>query len=342
MVGVLLLVLLPAVPARWRRGVTVVGICVIVLVGLTRIALGVHFVSDVVAGWLLGAVWVALTATAFRGWRRAEGRPLLPVERGLEPEAGRDLVPAPAHEPPPSPWLRAAQLLVGAVLVLAVLLGAGWLVTRATPGTPAEDGDIAVVRWLAEHRTGALDVVSARAADLGATIPVFVLGLVAAVLGLAALRRWWPVLLLAVGLVGELAIFLTTAMIIDRPRPPVSHLDAELPPTSSFPSGHSGAAICLYGGIALIIFVSTRSWWRWVAVAAAVVLVVTIALARLYRGAHFPTDVLGSVLLAVPWLLMVARVVRPHPTGPPAPHPDRDIPSPHRPSPVTDGTARAG
>ena len=192
-----------------------------------------------------------------------------------------------------------------------MLLGVGWLITQIAPGTQAEAGDLGVVRWLAAHRTAGLDVVSAWAADLGATIPVFALGLVAATLALAALRRWWPVVLLAVGLVGELALFLTTAMTIDRPRPPVSHLDAALPPTSSFPSGHTGAAICLYGGVALIIFVSTRSWWRWLAVAVAFALVITIALARLYRGAHFLTDVLGSVLLALPWLLMVARVVRP-------------------------------
>jgi membrane-associated phospholipid phosphatase len=310
MVGVSLLVLLPAVPARWQRALMLAGICVAVLVGLTRVALGVHFVSDVVAGWLLGSAWVALTATAFRRWCTADRSPLLLVQ-GLEPAAGPDLEPAPEHQPPASPWLRASWLLVGGVLVLAVLLGAGWMITRIAPGTQAEAGDLGVVRWLAAHRTAGLDVVSAWAADLGATIPVFVLGLVAATLTLAALRRWWPVVLLAVGLVGELVLFLTTAVTIDRPRPPVSHLDAALPPTSSFPSGHTGAAICLYGGVALIIFVSTRSWWRWVAVAVAFALVVTIALARLYRGAHFLTDVLGSVLLAVPWLLMVASVVRP-------------------------------
>ena len=221
MVGVSLLVLLPAVPAGWRRTVTLTGICVAVLVGLTRVALGVHFLSDVVAGWLLGSAWVALTATAFRRWCAA-GRPAPLLEQGLEAAAGPDLELAPEHEPPASPWLRASWLLVGGILVLAVLLGIGWLITQITAGTRAEAVDLGVVRWLAAHRSGGLDVVSAWAADLGATIPVFVLGLVAATLALAALRRWWPVVLLGVGLVGELALFLTTALIVDRPRPPVS------------------------------------------------------------------------------------------------------------------------
>ena len=53
-VGVVLLVLLPVVPTRRRRLVVGIGVAVVAVVGLTRIALGVHFASDVLAGWLIG------------------------------------------------------------------------------------------------------------------------------------------------------------------------------------------------------------------------------------------------------------------------------------------------
>jgi hypothetical protein len=81
---------------------------------------------------------------------------------------------------------------------------------------------------------------------------------------------------------------------VGRPRPPVPHLDAALPPTSSFPSGHTAAAICLYGGVASIVLRVVRAWWRWLVLGVAVVVIVAVAAARLYRGAHYPSDVLGS------------------------------------------------
>ena len=208
------------------------------------------------------------------------------------------------------PGAVAVRLTVTLLLLLGVTLGAGWLLTRASQGDAFERADGAFVQWLAGHRTGLLNSVSGPVAELGNTGVVVGVAVGVAIV-LAWLRRWRSILLLAVVLLGELAVFLTTTALIDRSRPPVPHLDAELPPTSSFPSGHTAAAICLYGALAALALAATRSRWRRLAVILAVVVVLAVATARLYRGAHYPTDVLCSVLFAVPWLLVVVHLLPP-------------------------------
>jgi undecaprenyl-diphosphatase len=54
--------------ALWRTAVTVAAVSV-VGVGLTRIWLGVHWPTDVLGGWLLGATWVALAVAVHQRLR---------------------------------------------------------------------------------------------------------------------------------------------------------------------------------------------------------------------------------------------------------------------------------
>jgi membrane-associated phospholipid phosphatase len=42
-------------------------VILVVMVGLTRMWLGVHFLSDVVGGWALGLGWTVLVATLLGG-----------------------------------------------------------------------------------------------------------------------------------------------------------------------------------------------------------------------------------------------------------------------------------
>lgn len=325
-VGVVLLVLLPVVPARYRRLAVGVGATVVVVVGLTRIALGVHYLSDVLGGWLVGSGWLLVTATAFRAWRRDEGLAVGPVLGGLAPEVAGDLTPPQAPERAPAhPWTTAAQLVVGAVLLLGALIGIGLLLAGLPPTSGLVRLDVGAVAWLAAHRTPGLDAATGVVAELGNTGVVVGGGVLVALVAYVVTHRVRPPLLIAVTLLGEVLIFLATAAVVGRPRPPVDHLDAQLPPTSSFPSGHTAAALCLYGAVAALVLRGVREWWRWLVLATAVLLVVGVAFARLYRGAHHPTDVLASVLFAVPWLLLTLRLVADEPAPPPARrvrHPD--------------------
>ncbi|MGY1745495.1 phosphatase PAP2 family protein [Blastococcus sp. SYSU D00695] len=57
LVTVALVLAWPRLTAAARRIALVAGVALVVLVGLTRMWLGVHFLSDVLGGWALGVAW---------------------------------------------------------------------------------------------------------------------------------------------------------------------------------------------------------------------------------------------------------------------------------------------
>jgi len=65
LVTVALVLAWPLLSARARHSALAVGIVLVALVGLTRMWLGVHYLSDVVGGWSLGVAWTLLTALLF-------------------------------------------------------------------------------------------------------------------------------------------------------------------------------------------------------------------------------------------------------------------------------------
>lgn len=313
--GVLLLVFLPVLPHRTRCPVIAAAAALVTVIGFTRLALGVHFLSDVLAGWLLGLGWLTVTTVAFRAWRRSTGLPPSSATQGLAPESAPALIPAPATAElmPVFPWRRVAALLVGWVLLLGVLVAVGWLITRGPSGTAVDRIDTSAVQWLAQHRDPHRIRLAQLAGSLGDTAALTALTMIAATLALATTRRWRPVLFLVVVMVGQSALFLTTASIINRPGPPMDHRGSVLPPLSSFPAGQPAAVIAGYGGIAMLALTGLPRWWRWLVPAAAVFAIALFALADLYHGRHYPSDVLGGVLLAVSWLGTTWYLLRPGP-----------------------------
>jgi membrane-associated phospholipid phosphatase len=74
LVAVALVLAWPVLTGRARHWALAVGAVLVLLVGLTRMWLGVHYLSDVVGGWSLGLAWTLGTALlfgAFPGGRAA-------------------------------------------------------------------------------------------------------------------------------------------------------------------------------------------------------------------------------------------------------------------------------
>lgn len=85
--GTLLLAFLPLIPKRWRTPAIVAYPVLVILIALSRLGLGVHYLSDVLGGIILGAAWLVVSVATFKIWRR-EQRKRAPhvAEEGVEPE----------------------------------------------------------------------------------------------------------------------------------------------------------------------------------------------------------------------------------------------------------------
>jgi undecaprenyl-diphosphatase len=213
------------------------------------------------------------------------------------------------------PWWRTppvdkrglAVWVVTFLVMTALIAGAGLLLTHELGGVRSFDDDAA--RWFARHRTDTWDHVTwvgSFIADAYVKIPVTA---ALSILFLFLWRRWTEPALLIGALVLEVGIFTLSSFVVDRPRPPIPHLDP-IPPTGSFPSGHSAAAVAFYGAIAIIVCWHTRHRLaRFIAIAAAFVLPVVVGTSRLYRGMHHVSDVvvgavIGLVSLWITWLVV--------------------------------------
>ena len=200
------------------------------------------------------------------------------------------------------------RLLSGAVAVYLLLAGTGLLINRVLSHGAFGRWDRGVSRWFFEHRTGPLDTLTHYGSLLSDTKTAIAVTAVL-VIGLRIWRgRWRESAVILLCIVGELTIFLAVTSTVHRERPKVPHLDPA-PPTSSFPSGHTGAAVALYVGLAVVLLIITRvSPHRGASVCAAIVLCLVplvVATSRVYRGMHFVTDVTAGALAGGLWMVIV-------------------------------------
>lgn len=107
--GTLTLMLIASRAPRWTRiAGSVVIMAAGMLVGISRVYLGVHFFSDVLASWCLGATLVGLWAAAVLTWGRA-----VPLDPTARPLAGS------------SWWRWALTAAASAAIVVALVLESG-------------------------------------------------------------------------------------------------------------------------------------------------------------------------------------------------------------------------
>jgi len=108
--------------------------------------------------------------------------------------------------------------------------------------------------------------------------------------------------------------------LVERPRPSPSLVAvADHPSGASFPSGHAITALLIFGLLLYFTTVLVRpAWLRILLQLACLYGIVFTGLARVYHGAHWPSDVLGSFYLGalvLALLISFDRLAFSHPAG---------------------------
>ncbi len=195
----------------------------------------------------------------------------------------------------------AGALLAGLILLIAIGFGLGEISTHFTNAA-----DLDAVRDVARERTGALTLIAHSLSVLGRTIVIAPLALVVAVL-LVRSGRVVDAILVIVSAVGALILYSAVKALVERPRPPIHHLEAAS--NWSFPSGHATTSSAFYLALALVLSAG-HPRARGLAIAAAGVLFAGIAFSRVYLAVHYPADVVAGMLLGVLWCLFAYRVLQ--------------------------------
>jgi undecaprenyl-diphosphatase len=200
-------------------------------------------------------------------------------------------------------------MLGGLALIAGISMLLGVVVTHVIEPTGIGAADERVNVWLAHHRTPSRTHASLIGSILAGGVVLPIIAAVGAVL-FACLRKWQLAAYFAFGLAVESGTYRATTMVVHSHRPRVPRLE-NLPVNASYPSGHTAAAIAVYGGVALLLSSRFRdAGLRLTVWVVALAIVVFVATSRMYRGMHHPVDVAGGIAVGILALCVIVLACR--------------------------------
>ena len=203
---------------------------------------------------------------------------------------------------------------VGLRLTLSALLfiGATWLFAGVAEdvvtGDPLVEADQVITHWFQRHSAAGVTRWMSLVTDAHDFIPISALGLAFA-LYLGWRREGYWLLALLLVLPGGMLLNLLLKQVFQRGRP---ILDEPLPGLASysFPSGHVTGATLLYGVLAVFLATQTPKPGRRVTVySTACLIVLLVAVTRVYLGAHYFSDVVAAAAWGTAWLVLCLVLV---------------------------------
>ena len=207
-------------------------------------------------------------------------------------------------------WHEVGRLAVAYLTMTGVFALVGWIAFADNRRWWLVDVDERVSRWFADQRTDPLNTATLIGSWLSETVTKIAVTAIVVLILLKWLHRWYEALVVAVTLILEAMVFITTTFIVGRHRPPVPHLDGS-PVGSSFPSGHVAAAVC-YAAIAIVAGRNCVRRWNVVTLwSLAIAVPIVVGLARMYRGMHFMSDVVAGMILGAVSVIVTLHILTP-------------------------------
>ncbi|MEP6649851.1 MAG: phosphatase PAP2 family protein, partial [Lapillicoccus sp.] len=196
----------------------------------------------------------------------------------------------------------AVRVLLPAIVLWLVIVGIGKLIEGPLGGLK---GESSVNQTLQAGRTPTWDTITMVWSRIGNTEIVIGVCVVMVALIWWLTKQWWVAVIPAIAIAIQATVFVVATAVTGRDRPEVEHLDPA-PPTSSYPSGHVGAATALYFTLAALCQRIRNPALRWVLTVVCLLIPFLVGYARLYRGMHHLTDVIvgfvnGIVCAVLAW-----------------------------------------
>jgi membrane-associated phospholipid phosphatase len=201
-------------------------------------------------------------------------------------------------------WRSLLLLLIGVYLPLQVFEILTVNIWKNQAGFPWDVPILLAVHSTANPQLDALAVTLGIIGLPWTAIPI--LGAIAIILLLQ--KRWRSLAYLLTASSGSVIINRLAKQLMHRVRPQLWQSIA--PETSfAFPSAHAMTSITL---VAILLFLTWTSSWRWLVLIFGSLYIIAIAWCRLYLGVHFPSDILAGWMVALGWTIGVSLIIKPY------------------------------
>jgi len=199
---------------------------------------------------------------------------------------------------------------IGIALILCAALAFGEIAEDVVEGDTITLVDVQLAQWFRQRAiqgsgfTDAMLFVTHWNGIVGSSI----MGVLLALWFWYRKAHYWLVVVLA-AVPGGMLLNVALKHIFRRARPTLEDPLLTLS-TYSFPSGHTAAATVFYGLLACYLVRRVHTWPARIAiVAACVLMVMLVALSRMYLGVHYLSDVLAASAEGAAWLAVCITAV---------------------------------